>query len=159
MEPLLTAQTRLNILTAFKWIGIPSEGVLFSEEPEHNDDRSRVVIFDRHGLILRYIREHSNDWTEDSGQNHNAHGFKVRRSYRSKKNNGTPSLQFCKVDSRGGEYDYWFIVDLDEANPYCNFPVHAWECLRNMAPQMYFQRVRTTDPFKIAAMLQRAIAA
>lgn len=151
MEPLLTAQTRQNILTAMDWIGIPhTPELVFSNEPIHNNDRSRVVMFDPHGLIRRFIEEHPNEFTRDAGSNHNKFGWKVRSSNRSTKNRGTPSLQFCRVDAVGGEYEYFYLTDLDEANPYCNFPKHAWECLSHMRPNA------TTDPAKIAAMLKAA---
>jgi len=155
MEPSTTAQTRANILTALKWLGVNIEEPLqFSEEPEHNTDRSRVVIFDPHGLILRHIKGHPDQWTQDSGKNHNKWGWKVRVSYRSKTK---PSLQMCRVDIRNGEYDYMLLTDLDEANPFCDFPDHCREVLWNMAPRLWLQAPRTTDPIKIAEILARSI--
>ena len=143
MTPLLTSQTRLNILTALDWLGVHHE-IIFSDDPLDNQDRSRVKAFDPHGLILRRIKEHPAQWHRDSGSNHSAHGYRVTDSWRS---NTTPSLQLCKVNAVGGEYDYFFEIDLDENSPFVNFPAHTWECLRNMGPN-------TTDPAKIAAMLR-----
>ena len=145
MTPILTQQTRLNILTALDWLGV-HHSIRFCGEPVHNTDRSRVVAFDPYGLILRHIQTHPNQWTTDSGQNHNKYGWKVRVSYRSKTR---PSLQICVVPARGGQYTEMLLVDLDEANPFTDPLDHIAECLRNMGPN-------TTDPAKIAAMLRAA---
>jgi hypothetical protein len=142
VTPAVTAQTRANITRFCEVHGIQHK-LRFCDEAIHNTDRSRVVAFDRHGLLLRHIGDHRDQWTVDSGQNHNKHGWKVQASYRSKTR---PSLQACVVPARGGEYDYMLLIDLDEANPFTDFPAHLWECLRNMGPA-------TTDPAKIAEML------
>lgn len=142
MTPATTAQTRRNIARFCEIHGIPQD-LEFSDESMHNQDRSRVAAFDQHGLLLRHIGDNRDKWTVDSGQNHNAHGWKVQASYRSK---SRPSLQVCVVPARGGQYSEMLLIDLDEANPFIDFPEHLWECLRNMGP-------RTTDPAKIAAML------
>lgn len=143
MEPITTAQTRSNILTALDWLGVTHK-LDFSNDLLDNLDRSRVKAVDPHGLLLRHIHEHPAQWHHDSGANHSAHGYRVTDSWRS---NTTPSVQVCKIQARGGEYEYCFEIDLDENSPFVNFPAHTWEVLRNMGP-------RTTDPAKIAAMLR-----
>lgn len=146
MTPLLTAQTRANVLTFCASEGI-KHGLIFSDDPLDNEDRSRVKALDPDGLLLGYIvANFPEDWSRDSGGLHNVHGIKVRASYRSRT---TPSLQVCVIEARGGQYEYVLDIDLDEYSPFENFIGHSVEVLANK-----FSR-KTTDPYKIARMLER----
>jgi hypothetical protein len=147
VTPAVTAQTRANIARFCELHRIEQE-LLFSDEPLHNTDRSRVAAFDRNGLLLRHIGEHRDQWTIDGGQNHNKHGWRVQASYRSKTR---PSLQVCVVPARGGEYDYMLLIDIDASNPFTDPIGHTGEVLHNKLLR------KTTDPSIIASMLSRAI--
>lgn len=156
MEPLLTAQTRLNILASLAWLEVKHD-IRFSDHPNDNDDRSRVRCVDPDGLLLRHVKANPEQWDHDSGRNHDAHGWKVRGSWRS---HTTPSVQVCQIDARGGQYPYILEIDIDEASPFVDLPKHTREVLWNMAPRMWLQRPRQTDPAKVAAILrQRGILA
>jgi hypothetical protein len=153
MEPLLTAQTRQNIVGMLEYLGI-HHALMFSEDPLDNEDRSRVKAVDPNGLILLAIRSNigpdDKQWSHDSGDMHNVHGIRVRASYRSRT---TPSLQVCVIEAKGGDYDYCLEIDVDFHNPFEDFLGHAAEVLQNK-----LQR-KTTDPARIAAMMrERGIA-
>ena len=145
MDQLLTAQTRENILTFCEKRGI-KQALKWSEDPLDNDDRSRVKAFDVDGLLMRHIQQNYQDWSKDGGAMHNVHGIQVRGSYRSRT---TPSLQVCVIEAKGGQYSEVLEIDIDYYSPFENALGHTAEVLQNKLLR------KTTDPLKIAKMLQK----
>lgn len=158
--PEFTAATRANLLTALGpgFLGIQC-AIIFSNDANDNEDRSRAVAVDPSGMLLRAIQSNigpkKGQWSTDAGQNHNAHGYKVEISYRSRT---TPSVQACKVRVVNGsdtvklQYDYMLLLDVDKYSPFVNMPGHIVELVENVGS-------RTTDPKVIARMLAKAIRA
>jgi hypothetical protein len=139
-----TAKTRENILRLLAHLGI-KHALKFSDDLLDNLDRSRVKAMDVDGLILRHLEAKLGDFTEGSGANHSAHGYKVNGTWRSI---STPSIQFCRIPAKGGDYDYVFEVDIDRHSPDVNPVGHIGELIENVGP-------RTTNPNVIAKMIDK----
>jgi hypothetical protein len=143
MIPATTVKTRENILRMLAILGI-NHDLVFSEDPLDNEDRSRVKAFDVNGLVLYQINK-SPHFTYGSGANHSLHGYKVDGTWRS---TSTPSIQFCKIHARGGQYEYVFEIDIDKHSPDVNLPGHIVELAENIGS-------RTTNPSSISRMIDK----
>jgi len=129
--------------------------IIFSNDADHVKDRSRAFAFDPNGLLLRAIQSTPERWSggQGNGRNHNRNGYKIRGSWRSRT---APSMQVCRIDARGGDWEYFLEIDIDFENPDENPIGHAAEVIENKAKRL-IGKDGTTDPREIRKRLQESV--